>query len=89
VKLRDPRSLTVEQRVAISELVEAAQICAASQNPGVRAVGGLLAERAAKILRGTTEPYVWPDEHIAGFADVWKALEPALFDEDASIRTES
>lgn len=73
------RTLTDAERAVISELVEAAQVCGGSTNEGVQMLGALLAERAAKIIRHTANPYTWPDQDLDAFAATWNVDEPAAF----------
>lgn len=68
------------ERVAIGELVELAQML---QEPpktmGKIAIGALICERAASIIRGESTPYVWTNGEVNMFAQFWNVEERAAF----------
>lgn len=83
---------TTEERTAIGELLHLAEMCqeaavnsarrgntaAAECN---RALGAIVAERAACIIRGEAGPLTVSDEEVVEFAAFWGADQPAAFNQ--------
>ena len=73
------KTFSVAERAAIAELVEFAQVCGSSTDEGTLALGALMCERAANIIRGEAGPYAWDDAEVLRFARFWRIDQRAKF----------
>jgi hypothetical protein len=86
--MSDPRTTyTVAERVAIGELIHAAELFAASTHEPTRACCAVLLERAANIVRGEVSARPITNREVQDFARFWGTDERARFNPARETRS--
>lgn len=72
-------SFSIEERVALGELLSLAMMCGSSTNKKTQALGVMVVSRAIEIIEGRSKPFVYDNGQILAFVETWKAADPVEF----------